>query len=46
MCFIFIHIVQLRCEECYMKTDISQEVNIAQLEEVTQLTVTESLKVH
>ena len=38
MCFVF-HIAQLRCEECYMKTHIAQEVNIAYLEEVTQLTV-------
>ena len=29
----------LRCEECYIKTHIAQDVNIAQLEEVTQLIV-------
>ena len=43
MCFIF-HIAQLRCEECYMKTHIAQEVNIAQLEEVTQLIVNRILE--
>ena len=43
MCFIF-HIAQLRCEECYMKTHIAQEVNIAQLEEVTRLTVNRILE--
>ena len=43
MCYIF-NIAQLRCEECYMKTHIVQEVNIAQLEEVTQLTVNRILE--
>ena len=43
MCFIF-HKAQLRCEECFMKTHIAQEVNKAQLEEVTQLTVNRILE--
>ena len=43
MCFIF-YIAQLRCEECYMKTHIAQEVNIAQLQEVTPLTVNRILE--
>ena len=29
VCFVF-HIAHLRCEECYMKTHIAQEINIAQ----------------
>ena len=41
VCFLF-RIAQLRCEECYM--NIAQEVNIAQLKEVTQLTVTRILE--
>ena len=43
MCFIF-HKAQLRCEECFMKTHIAQEVNKAQLKEVTQLTVNRILE--
>ena len=43
MCIIT-HIAQLRCEECDMKTHIAQEVNIAQLEEVTQLNVNRILE--
>ena len=43
LCFVF-HIAQLRCEECYMKIHTALEVNIAQLEEVTQLTVNRILE--
>ena len=41
---LYFHIAQLRREECYMKTHTAQEVNIAQLEEVTQLTVNRILE--
>ena len=43
-CALFFHKAQLRCEGFNIKTHIAQEVNIAQLEEVTQVTVNRILE--